>query len=235
MEEEIEEGFGTSEDPQKAENLRELFEQHWLQCRHLENERTWFLVQYVVVTGGGLAYTAGERSTPSPVLYFLLAFIVVLTFVGFFVSLRWIYAFECHREKVNILAEILWAESRANSALDPTMNIAPIDVVPESIKGRKTSKRFREVINEVFRTRYWFPLFYFIILILLGYAIFFLLDYSPALSKGIAIAAFALACILGVRWCSSLRKIERGNVLLGSSLTHHESSRQGIEVAPSHC
>ena len=79
--------------------------------------------------------------------------------------------------------------------LDPTMDVPPIDIMPRSTKG-----------NEFFRTRYWFPLFYF--LVLLGFATFFFLAQFPRPSIGLSIAALVLACLLGVRWYFSLKKIK---------------------------
>jgi multisubunit Na+/H+ antiporter MnhB subunit len=164
---------------------------------------------YGLVMAGVLTYMAYMEKMPplsSSLFHLLLGFLVILTFVGFFLTSRWVYAFESHREKVNILAKMLWAESKVNSALDPTMNIPPTDVMPESIKGKKIPKRVREFSNGIFRTRYWFPLFYFIVL--LGFAIFFSIARFPGPSIGIAITAWVVACLLGVRWYFSLKGIK---------------------------
>lgn len=201
----------THQDERSNGNLRVLLEQHWLHCRHLESERAWFLNVYGIVTGGTLAYVASETVTPSPLFYFL----IVLTFIGFFLTLRWTYAFECHRGKVNILARIIWSESGVKSMLNPTMDIPPMDIAPSfiitpSFEKKEIPKRLQKQVNEIFRMRYWFPLFYFIILV--GFAFFFFT--TPGLSKGVAITASVLACLaffLGVRWRSSLKKIKEKN------------------------
>ena len=199
------------QDERRAGNLRELLEQHWLHCRHLENERAWFLNIYGLVMAGVLTYITYMEDISSPTslhFHLLFNFLVILTFVGFFLTSRWVYAFECHREKVNILAKILWTESGFTSALDPTMNISSIDVIPEFRKGGKPWQWFRKFVNEILRTRYWFPLFYFIIL--LGFVIFSFLAHYPSLSKGIVITALVIAFLFGVRWYSSLEKIKKG-------------------------
>jgi len=87
------------------------------------------------------------------------------------------------------------------------MDIAPSFIITPSFEKKEIPKRLQKQVNEIFRTRYWFPLFYFIILV--GFAIFFFK--TPALSKGVAITATVLACLaffLGVRWRSSLKKIK---------------------------
>jgi len=177
---------------EKAENLRKLLEQHWLHCRHLESERAWFMNVYMVAMGGVLTLIA-FKGPVSPLPFY---FLIWLTFSGFFHTLRWTYAFECHRKKVNELIRILWSETGVKTPMDPTMDIPPMFIVPE---------RFQKV-GELFRTRYWFPFFYFIIL--LGFVFYFIIaDFSP-LSVWMAIAALVFASILGVRWYFSLRKVE---------------------------
>ena len=44
----------------RPEDLRALLEQHWLHCRHLENERAAFMGVYAILTGGMLASMAQE-------------------------------------------------------------------------------------------------------------------------------------------------------------------------------
>ena len=181
---------------EKAENLRELLRQHWLHCRHLESERAWFMSVYAAITGGMfsfMAYTGLQTSWP---LYFLIG----LTFFGFFHTIRWTYAFECHRKKVNELAWIVWLDSgvEVKSALDPTMEIPPMRIIPDSRCGKK--------INELFRTRYWFPLFYFFILV--GLAILSCVAGLGVWCKVIASVASGIAFLIGVGWCFSLKKIK---------------------------
>lgn len=158
---------------QKVENLRVLLEQHWLHCRHLESERSWLMNAYAVVVGGVAAFIVGKGVEPSLIFYFLLSFLVVFTFAGFFLTTRWIYAFECHRRRVNKLVKILWLESGSKAGLAPAMDmdIPAIPILPESIFGRRRIlDSFRRRVNELFRTRYWFALFYLFILI--GFVIF---------------------------------------------------------------
>lgn len=186
---------------QKVDNLRVLLEQHWLHCRHLESERAWFMNAYVVVVGVVAAFIAGRGLEISLPFYFLLSFLVVFTFVGLFLTTRWIYAFECHRIRVNKLASIIWLSCNVEVPLDPTMEIPPLHVMPPRLRKA----------DEIFRTRYWFALFYLFILI--GLVIFssighFRHNYSVWLLvlAGIACAA---AFYLLVRWWFSLARIDK--------------------------
>jgi len=100
---------------QKVENLRLLLQQHWDHCRHLESERSWFMNAYAVVIGGVSAFIIGMRVEDlaelesSSTFKFLVASLIVFTFFGFFYTVRWTYAFECHQERVNKL--VGWMKS----------------------------------------------------------------------------------------------------------------------------
>lgn len=186
---------------EKAENLRKLLEQHWLHCRHLESERAWFMSIYAAITGGVLAFTAQTGFELTWPLYFL----VMLTFFGFFHTIRWIYAFECHRAKVNEIARVIWSESKAPADIDPTMDIPAMHILPESIWKKKTPEGLKRTFNGIFRTRYWFPLFYLVILV--GLVILSFTVGFPAWGQGITIAALVIAFLLGVGWYFSLKEI----------------------------
>ena len=147
------------QDHEEAENLRKLLEQHWLHCRHLESERAWFMSVYAAITGGILAFMAQRGFEPPWPLYFL----IVLTFFGFFHTIRWIHAFEYHRKWVNVFAKAIWSKSGATDRVkvdskekEPTMEIPEMRLW---------------IFKGLFRTRYWFPLFYFSFLI--SFVIFF--------------------------------------------------------------
>ena len=88
---------------EKAENLRELLRQHWLHCRHIESERAWFMSVYAAITGGMLVYIfTGDVRELWP-----LFFLIFLTLVGFFLTLRWKQAFEHHQVQVEKTADKL--------------------------------------------------------------------------------------------------------------------------------
>jgi predicted dehydrogenase len=144
---------------QTQENLRKLLEQHWLHCQHLESERAQFMQVYAAIIAGivvGYTYLISISKPISDylVLYILL-FLMVLTFVGFFLTLRWVYSFECHRGKVNEIASILWQSCNVVVPLDPTMEIPSLHIMPSRLRKA----------DEIFRTRYWFPVFYLFVLI----------------------------------------------------------------------
>jgi predicted dehydrogenase len=197
------------EPEQTQENLRKLLEQHWLHCRHLESERSWFMNAYAVVVGGVVAFIIGGELKPSLIFYFLFAFLVIFTFVGFFLTTRWTYAFEYHRIRVNKLAKILWLESGSKASLDPTMDIPAIHILPEFICGIRIPDSCRRRVDDLFRTRYWFALFYLFILI--GLLIFSIIgcvrhDFSVWLLV-LAGIALGFAFYLLVRWWFLLARI----------------------------
>lgn len=195
----------SQQEREKAENLRELLRQHWLHCRHLESERAWFMSVYAAITGGMFTFMAYLASQA----WWSLLFLVWFAFVGFFLTIRWTYAFECHRKKVNKLARVLWLESRVEVSLDPTMDIPAMHILPKFIYRKKVPDRLQRIVNELFRTRYWFALFYLLILIFL--VIFSFIAGFSLWSQVIAITASLIALFLGVRWYSSLKEMENGN------------------------
>lgn len=163
---------------------------------------------YAVVVGGVVAFIIGGELKPSLIFYFLFAFLIVFTFVGFFLTTRWIYAFECHRTRVNKLASILWLESGSKERLDPTMEIPPISVLPESICRIRMPSALCKIINELFRTRYWFALFYLFILI--GLMIFSSIGYVRHNYSVWLLVLAGLALVFGFclffRWYFSLKE-----------------------------
>lgn len=164
------------------ENVRKLLEQHWIHCRHLESERAWFMSAHAAITGGMLAFMAQRGIETAWPFYFLIGF----TLFGFFHTIRWTYAFECHRKRVNSFAHIIWT----NSGIDPTMNIPAMELGKLTVR----SKTFE--IKEIFRTRYFFPLFYFFVLML--FAILF-----PPPLQWWAIGSLAIALLLGIGFLRS--------------------------------
>ena len=105
---------------------------------------------YAAITGGMFAFMAYNIGSPDTVEvqpWWPLYFLVMLTFVGFFLSMRWTYSFECHRVKVNELSRILWAESGSKSMFDPTMNIPAMRILPESIRSSNAIQYLR--INKI--------------------------------------------------------------------------------------
>ncbi|RLC67299.1 MAG: hypothetical protein DRH97_05070 [Chloroflexi bacterium] len=197
-----------------TENLQVLLEQHWLHCRHLESERAWFMSVYAAITGGMFAFMAYSGSTDSTGLQhsWPLYFLIMLTFFGFFHSIRWTYAFECHRVRVNKLARILWIESEGKAMLDPTMDIPSMRILPDFLRSNKIVKRLgidriAQYLNEILRTRYLFASFYFFMLV--GFVILSFVTDAPVLGRAGAIAALMVAAWLFARWRSSLQEISK--------------------------
>ncbi len=202
--------YMTRQDEQRAKNLRMLLEQHWLHCRHIESERAWFMSVYAAITGGMLAYifTNTNDTKELPLL-----FLIVLTFAGFILTSRWTYVFEFHREEVNALAVKLDFESSVKPLVKPPMETPKMEILPKSICRLKISERLQNFINEntdkFFKTRYWFPLFYLIILV--GLAIYSCkVDDFCCRDKVIAIAASSIAFIFFILYFVALKNMKLG-------------------------
>lgn len=131
----------SQQENEKAENLRELLRQHWLHCRHLENERTVFLIAYIGSIASILGFVFFKTG-----LEWTIAVPILLTVLALLLTKRWSDAFEHHRKTVSELTKILWLESAGEAPLDPTMNI--------------TARN----IYRVFKTRHMFYSFYLVIL-----------------------------------------------------------------------
>jgi hypothetical protein len=170
---------------------------------------------YAAITGGMFAFMAYSSVSPDNAgdvqPWWPLYFLVMLTFVGFFLSMRWTYAFECHRIKVNELARILWAESSGKSMFDPTMNIPAMRILPESIRSNKVIQflqinKITQSLNNILRTRYLFPFFYFFMLIGLVIASLNIPGF-PLWGQVTSIIAAVVAAILFFSWHTSLGEL----------------------------
>ena len=161
------------------EDVRKLLEQHSLECRHLESERAWFMNVYALITGGILAFLAQmglenlrELEPPWP-FYFLLLF----TLLGFFLTTRWTYSFECHRARVNGFIKFIWSRLPQN---ERPPEVCPTMTIPDFRLWK---------FHIIFKTRYWFPAFY--LLLLIG-SIFFFDAPAKWLAVGCSVVAFIL-------------------------------------------
>jgi hypothetical protein len=184
---------------QEVENLRTLLEQHWLHCRHLESERAWFMSIYGAVAGGILAFIAKASDTNLclnnfPLFYTLISFLIVLTFFGFFLTLRWAFTFEEHRERVEaILKKLKLSELKLNGKeVNLTMYIP------------------REGFFKVFNAKILFPLFYLVVLIGVTLVLFLVIP-APAWIKWMSSAASIIALCLGVWWYFLPAEVKRRN------------------------
>jgi hypothetical protein len=137
----------------KQENLGKLLERHWEHCQHIENERSQFMQVYAAIAAGiivGFTYLISVKgvTVPGYLIFGTWLFFLILTFLGFFLTLRWSQTFEFHRKIVNEI------ETRMSPAegLDLSMEIPSMRVI--------WFKRY-------LKTRYLFPFFYLLIYILL--------------------------------------------------------------------
>ncbi len=192
---------------ERAENLRVLLEHHWRHCQHIETERYWFMSAYAVVVGAVVsALMMGRgieelKALPGSSLFmFLVIFLSAFTFFGFFLTLRWTFAFECHRQRVNALANFFYLRGGTRLGIDPTMNIPSMSMnpLPPSIKLpakgklRKMSEVFKGLgtaVGAILRMRYVFSLFYLVMLIVFVWFASFPLSLLPT---GFALVALWL-------------------------------------------
>lgn len=145
----------------KAENLRELLKQQWEHARHIELERSYLLMAYGAILAVFLAFGSGGEPILNLEPAWLLIFLLNITFFCFFLTTRWTYAFECHREKANKIARLLWQQTGDRTHLDPTFNIPPIQTLPPKVGRFKLPTGW---INNVTRTRYLYSIFYLVFL-----------------------------------------------------------------------
>ena len=163
--------MNTQEQEQTQQNLQKLLEMHWLHCQHLESERAQFMQVYAAIIAGmaaGFGYLISTTSLGTDhLVQYVLLFLMALTLVGLFLTLRWDYAFECHRKRVNAIAGIMWFNCSLPLSTDPTMNIPPLRAMPGRLRR----------VDGALKTRYLFPLFYLCVLI--GIVIVALVTRSP--------------------------------------------------------
>jgi hypothetical protein len=129
----------------KAENIREVLRQHGAHGRHVENERTWFLVSYLI----GISTLLGQTADQTNVLKWVLPVAILPTVVGLVLSIRWGQTFEHHREQFD--------------AIIPLLGVPPIKVDGKEDKPDMVIKT--GWFYKKFPTRFWFNMFYSITLI----------------------------------------------------------------------
>jgi hypothetical protein len=203
-------------DEMKTEILLRLMEQHWQHCRHIENERGWFMVYYAIAVTGGLVSSMGSEIDFSLIgsgnfdLSWIFYFILIFTFFGFSQNIRWSYAFESHRIRVNSL--IMKIQKTCLLSIDniqlPTMEIEPMEFW--EFKG-------------IFRTRYLFPLFYYVILILC--VVFF-----QGWMQYMAVVALIIASSLGYKSRSSFKKLDDEDHLITKIEKGDLKSKMSIQI-----
>lgn len=92
-----------NDNEQKPENLRKVFEQHWLHGRHVENERLWFTNVYAILWGGSLAFMSQQGISTA-----LAIFLLVLSYLGLLVCHSLRLAFIEHTRLAEIILRQEW-------------------------------------------------------------------------------------------------------------------------------
>ena len=199
---------------QTTESLRTLLEQHCLHCRHIESERAWFMNIYAALAGGILTYGVNffnnnQSADNFPLSYVLvLSFLTALTFFGFLLALRWIFAFESHRNRASKIVKLLLPENEIETPSALGMDISQIRLMPRLKNGKKHHRL--DTVDKIFSsiflgTRYLFPLFYFFVLIGVTLFLCFVIPACTWSYKWILFLIPLVALLLGVRWYISLK------------------------------
>jgi hypothetical protein len=170
---------------------------------------------YGAVAGGILAFTAQSlvNNPPTndfPVSYTLVfIFLGLLTLFGFFLTLRWIFAFECHRKRVSKLAKELLVLGVSEVPLEYSMDIPPIPLAPK-FKNKKKYKWFNKVCGSLcsvfLGTRCLFPIFYLVVLIGITGFVCYLIPDSTWSSKWVLFVIPLFTLLIFIRWYFSLKK-----------------------------
>lgn len=92
-----------SQDVERAENLRCVYEQNWLHARHVENERLWFTNIYAVVMAGSLALMS-----EAGLIWPLATFLFILSLLGFVMCHALRIAFIRHSRMADIISRREW-------------------------------------------------------------------------------------------------------------------------------
>lgn len=141
---------------------------------------------YAAITGGVLALMAQRSLEPPWPLYFL----IVLTFLGFSLTIRWTYAFEKHRKSVDTIINKLGlskVQVSGTSEVNLTMDIPEMKLWKFSV---------------IFRARYLFPFFYFVVLIL--FTVFF-----QGWIRWAAVVSLVIVSFLAIGYIFSLKDIKK--------------------------
>jgi len=167
------------------------------------------------VAGGILAFTAQSLNENPitidfPVSYTLVfIFLGLLTLFGFFLTLRWIFAFECHRNRINELSKDLLALGVNELPYKFRMDIPSIPLAPK-FKNEKKYKWFIKLcdsFSKVFLgTRCLFPLFYLVVLIGITGFVCYLIPDAIWSSKWVLFIIPLFTLLIFIKWYSSLKE-----------------------------
>lgn len=87
--------------------IKSIFEQHWLQIRHIESERLWFTNIYAAIMAGVLAFITKGAEISLEFYAPLLFFLILLTIIGIIIVVRLGLAFYQHAAYALLIAETI--------------------------------------------------------------------------------------------------------------------------------
>jgi hypothetical protein len=89
-------------------NLREIYSQHWLHIRHIENERLAFCSFYLALLGVGLVYVFGPDAVDMASKLITLGILLLFSFLGFNFMVRALISFWYHYSEIKRITPILY-------------------------------------------------------------------------------------------------------------------------------
>ncbi len=96
------------------DNLKEIYVQHWLHIRHIENERLAFSSFYLALLGAGLAYIFSSTAIDFVSKLILLGVLLFLSFLGFSFMVRVLVSFWYHYSEIKRITPILCETEELN-------------------------------------------------------------------------------------------------------------------------
>jgi len=168
-----------SQDLERAENLRRVYEQNWLHARHVENERLWFTNIYAVVMAGSLVLMS-----ETGLIWPLASFLLILSFLGFCMCHALRIAFIQHSRLSEIVLRKEWQLN--NYSVFYPKEGQPADYKSGEVKSKVIS------LDKVFYLLYMLGTFVFALLLIQ------LTDLLPILQilLKVVVACFLIFCYI---------------------------------------
>jgi len=191
-----------SQDLERAENLRRVYEQNWLHARHVENERLWFTNIYAVVMAGSLILMS-----ETGLIWSLASFLLILSFLGFCMCHALRIAHVQHSRMADIISSREW-QLRDYSFFYPSREQSG----GKLYKSGEVRSKFVS-LNEIFYLFYMLGAFVSAVLLIQAIV-------SPFIVQ-ILLEVFVLVVLLLFRYCVFKRYEDRLHIEMGE--INHEA------------
>jgi hypothetical protein len=114
---------------QSNEEVLTILREHWAHARHLETQRYIFMGAYATATAG-LFGVIGLEKVPLSIVGDIFVGYSAFTLLSLFHTIRWTFAFEMHRQRVNALVRLAQDRSPQPIQGDFSMDIPPFHLIP---------------------------------------------------------------------------------------------------------